>query len=112
MDKINQYHKIIGSVLREYATIKKTLRPSVKSYLIIDENNHHYQLVSMGWHQQKYIYTVALHINIRKDKVWIQQNNTDILIADELAEKGIQKSDIILGFVPEKYRSYTGFAVK
>lgn len=112
MDKINQYQNIICSVLEEYAKIEKTLTPNVKSHLIIDESNHHYQLISIGWHKKKYIYTVAFHISISNDKVWIQQNNTDVLIADELEEKGIQKSDIILGFIPEKYRSHTGFAVQ
>ena len=33
------------------------------------------------------------------------------MIADELMEKGVPKSDIVLGFVPEKVRGSEGFAV-
>ena len=56
------------------------------------------------------VITVALHFDLINDKVWIQQKNTDILIADELVERGISKSDIVLGFIPEKVRHYEGFA--
>jgi XisI protein len=110
MDKIAHYQQIICDILQEYANIKKSLTPHVKSHLIIDKENHQYQLLSIGWHNNKYVYTVAFHFNIVNGKVWIQQNNTDSLIADEIVEKGIPKSDIVLGFIPEKTRVYSGFA--
>ena len=111
MDKVTHYQKIILELLQEYADIKKTITPGVKSQLIVDKDNHHYQLLSIGWHNNRFIYTIAFHFDILDDKVWIQQNNTDVLIADELEEKGVAKSDIVLGFVPEKARSYGGYGV-
>ncbi len=110
MDKILKYQHIIQDVLNEYAIIKKSFMPNVKSQLLIDTENHHYQLISIGWHQQEFIYVVAFHFDIIDEKVWIQQNNTDVLIADELVEKGVAKSDIVLGFVAPKARAYSGFA--
>lgn len=53
----------------------------------------------------KYIYLVAFHLAIIAGKVWIYQNNTDVLIADELEAQGIAKADMVLGFVPEKARN-------
>jgi hypothetical protein len=44
-------------------------------------------------------------------KVWIHQNNTQYLIADELIEKGVAQEDIVLGFLSEQDRAYSGFAV-
>ncbi|MDX2249010.1 MAG: XisI protein [Bacteroidia bacterium] len=105
MDKTLKYQQIICDLLQEYAGIKKSLTPNVRSHLVLDKENRHYQLISMGWHGSKYIYTVAFHFSIMDGKVWIQQNNTDIMIADELSERGIPSSDIILGFVPEKMRN-------
>ncbi|MFN0203581.1 MAG: element excision factor XisI family protein [Bacteroidia bacterium] len=32
------------------------------------------------------------------------QNNTDVLIADQLIEKGIRQQDIVLGFLPVEIR--------
>lgn len=104
MDTIETYGKILNDVVNEYASVKKTLRPGVKSESIIDRENHHYQLLSIGWYQNRFVYTVIFHFDIIDDKVWIQQNNTDVLIADELVRRGIEKMDIILGFLSEQAR--------
>lgn len=111
MDKIAQYQQIILATLEEYAAIKKTLTPGVTSQLIVDKENHHYQLLSIGWHNNRFIYTIAFHFDLINGKIWIQQNNTDVLIADELVEKGVNREDIVLGFVPEKARGYGGYAM-
>lgn len=111
MDKISHYQQVILELLGEYAAIKKTLTPGVKSQLLVDRDNHHYQLLSIGWHNNRFIYTIAFHFDIIDGKVWIQQNNTDVLIADELEAKGVAKLDIVLGFVPEKVRGYSGYGV-
>lgn len=111
MDKVKKYADIIVSLLNDYAGIRKSLTPDIKSSVVIDRENNHYQLLSIGWHKGKFVYTTAFHFSILGGKVWIQQNNTDALIADELMERGVPKSDIVLGFVPEKVRGETGFAV-
>lgn len=111
MDKINQYQEAVCNILANYANIKKTITPNVKSHLIIDKENYHYQLLSIGWHNNRYIYTTAFHFTIENGKIWILQNNTEAMIADELCEQGIPKSDIILGFIAEKSRHFTGFAI-
>ncbi len=111
MDKISLYEQAICEILEQYAQKKRHLSPKVKSHLIIDREHKHYQLLSVGWVQDKYIYTTAFHFSLEDDKIWIHQNNTEVLIVDELCEKGVVKSDIILGFISEYARSYTGFAV-
>ncbi|MGY6528775.1 MAG: element excision factor XisI family protein [Cyanobacterium sp.] len=65
----------------------------------------------MGWDKQKRIYSVLLHLEIREGKIWIQENNTDILVAEILLEKGVKRDDIILGLKPYFVREYTGFGV-
>jgi XisI protein len=111
MDKINQYQQILCELLLKYASIKKSITPHVKAQMIADKENHHYQLVSVGWHNNKFMYTIAFHFDIIDGKIWIQQNNTDSMIADELLEKGVPASDIVLGFISEKVRGHTGFAI-
>lgn len=83
----------------------------MRSHLLIDREHQHHQLLTIGWHRDNYIYTIAFHFSIQEGKVWIQQNNTESLIADELVAKGIPKTDIVLGFQPPQYRQYTDFAV-
>jgi XisI protein len=111
MDKINRYRQILCSILKNYASIKKKITPDIKAQTLIDHEGDHYQLLSIGWHNNQFVYMVSLHFDIINEKIWIQQNNTDILIADELVEQGVLKSDIVLGFIPEKIRHYEGFAV-
>ena len=110
MDKAIKYQQILCEVLQEYGELKKNITPKVKTQVIIDNERKHYQLLSVGWHNNKFIYNVAFHFDIIGDKVWLLQNSTDVLIADELIERGVLKSDIVLGFIPENVRSYEGFA--
>jgi hypothetical protein len=51
--------------------------------------------------------------NISHDpyRVWIQLDNTEDGIAEELISAGIPKQDIVLGFHEPEIRPYTGFAV-
>ncbi|MCK6693379.1 MAG: XisI protein [Thermoanaerobaculia bacterium] len=65
----------------------------------------------MGWENDQYIQYPVFHFDIRNGKVWIQVNNTDILIAEELMQRGIPKSDIVLGLQHPLMREESGFAV-
>ena len=42
--------------------------------------------------------------------MWIHENNTEALIADELIEKGVASEDIILGFVESEIPIYQHLA--
>lgn len=44
-------------------------------------------------------------------KVWVQYDGTSPGVAEELAEAGIPREDIILGFHPPYVRQYTEFGV-
>jgi hypothetical protein len=48
---------------------------------------------------------------IRGDKVWIQHNGTERLVAEELVMLGIPKDHIVLGFHAPFRRQFTEFAV-
>lgn len=111
MGKATKYQQILREIIEEYGKVKKSLTPNVKSQIMIDNVHKHHQLLSIGWHNERFIYLVTFHFDVIEGKVWIQQNNSDVLIADELIERGVLKSDIILGFIPENVRSYGGFAV-
>lgn len=112
MDRTITYQNIITDLLNEYGATKKSVTPNVHSKVILDTKSNHYQLISLGWHNKRYIYTTAFHFEIVNGKVFIHINNTDILIADKLHDKGIPKSDIILNFIPEYAREGSGFGVE
>lgn len=110
MDKVTKYRQIIGNFLTEQAKMIP-LGETIESETIFDHKGERYLLLHLGWHGQKRIYSVLLHLEIRNDKIWIQENNTDILVAETLLEEGVKRDDIILGLKPPFVREYTGFGV-
>lgn len=64
--------------------------------MIIDKENHHYQLVNVGWNNDRRIRGCVLHIDIKDGKIWIQHDGTETGIANELIELGVLKDDIVL----------------
>ena len=83
---------------------------NVETQVICDKEKHHYLLVRVGWDNKKYIHHCVLHFDIKGEKVWLQKNNSDQLIADELMAYGVDRQDIVIGIDPEFVRPHSGFA--
>lgn len=110
MDKITKYQDLIRCFLTEMAESKPINIQNIENKVIIDIVNNHYQLLRQGWDGPRYVMGICFHFDIKNEKIWIQLNATDILVADYFTERGVPKSDIVLGFQPEYARPYTGFA--
>jgi hypothetical protein len=110
MDRTLAYQNIILDLFDEYADYWQG-NQGVDNHIIADKEQHRYSFVLVGWQDGKrYVHTIAFHLEIKNGKIWIHQNNTEAMIADELIERGVDKQDVILGFVPPKERIYTKFA--
>ena len=101
MDNITKYRQIIHELVQYIASIVPS-DENVETQLIMDDERGHYLLYSVGWENEDYReWSSFVHIDLKSDgKVWIQHDGTDLKIALLLAEKGIPKSDIVLGFRP------------
>lgn len=111
MDKIIKYEKAILHFLNSFAKEMYDQDPSdIETFVLSDKENHHYQLVRIGWNNDQHIFYCPLHFNIKNDKIWVQVNNTEEMVGDELIKRGVPKSDIVLAFHPKELRQYTGFA--
>jgi XisI protein len=111
METLKKYQQILYTFLKEYAQHPYENVPEIEFQLIADYENNHFQLVAVGWEKNKFIHETIFHFDIKNGKIWIQKNETDILIADLFVSQGIRRDDIILGFVPSYARPYSGFAV-
>ncbi len=99
MANTKKYQQMILQLLEEYAAIKSPFWPDVENQIVADTTRNHYQLVRIGWDEKKnFVHYVVFHFDLIDGKIWIQANNTDRKIADELVEMGVQRSDIVLGF--------------
>jgi XisI protein len=109
MEKIKKYQDIITQILEEYAAYFD--EPNIEAQVICDYQRNHYQLVKTGWDNgQRYHYCI-FHFDIKNEKIWLQENNTDIRIILEIEKLGVPKSDIVLAIHSPTARLKTDYAV-
>lgn len=95
--------------LQEYAATPYANAPGLEKMLIVDRENGHFQLVSTGWQKGAFSFDVLMHFDVRNGKIWVMQNWTEEEVAEEFVRRGVPAQDIVLGFVPEEGRVYSGF---
>ncbi len=111
MDKIELYRQYIKQILTEHAQ-SSSKKDTVKPQLIFDSENDHYQLAYVGWEGDKRVFGPVMHFDILNEKIWIQYNGTEELVADRLVELGVPNSDIVIGFYSPFKRQFTAYAVE
>lgn len=112
MEKIKTYQTLITQLLEEYASVKPANLHSQEYQIIADTVRNHFELVSLGWEKNRFFHYAILHFDIKPDgKIWLQINNTDTDVTLFLCEKGVPKTDIVLGSISPHLRIYSGFAI-
>jgi XisI protein len=109
MEKIKKYQEILTNLLEEYALYFR--EPNIEAQVICDYARNHFQLVKIGWDNGKRYYYCVFHFDIKNEKIWLQENNTDIRIVLELERQGVPKSDIVLAIHSPTARMKTDYAV-
>lgn len=109
MDTLTRYRQYIKDLLEAHASLVWDQR--IQAETIFDTDRDRYQLVYVGWRNSKRVYGVVLHLDIIDHKIWIQQDGTEIGIANKLIDLGVPKAEIVLAFDPPNLRKYTDFAV-
>jgi hypothetical protein len=110
MAKLEEYRRYIQQLLKDRSRYK-SLWEEIESETIFDTEHDHYQLVHVGWHDNRRVYGCVLHLDIKDGKIWIQHDGTEIGIANQLVALGVPKSDIVLAFHSPFKRQFTEFAV-
>jgi hypothetical protein len=110
VDKLELYRSIVTEILTKYSQYKPSYG-QVEIEQIFDRDHDRYQLLAIGWNQQKRIYGTTIHLDIQNEKIWIQQNTTEFDLASDLVEMGVPKQDIVIGFHTPKMRELTDFSV-
>ncbi len=108
---INQYRQYIQNILLEKSqrSSKNKIFSEYEVQTIFDTEREHYQLLCVGWRNNKRDFGCVLHLDIKDDKIWIQNDSTDTGIANQLLEMGVPKEDIVLAFHEPEVRQFTGF---
>ena len=109
MDKLAHYRESIKTFLRKYAE-SMTGNSGIEVELIFDTENDHYLLLDIGWQKSHRVHDCIFHFDIKNDKIWLQENNTDLEIDEDLAEMGISTDEIVVGFHHPSMRKYSDYA--
>ncbi len=112
MDKIKKYQDIVLDFLHYYQLETGGGEPgnSIKRTILADRENNSFQLLSSGWNGNRYIFGPLFHFDIIDGKIWMQCNNTEWEVVDYLMANGVDREDIVLGFVLPQARHFSGFA--
>ena len=113
MDKVSHYQYLIKEGLTHFADLLENSTPKYPFdvILIFDDQHHQYLLRELGWTPDQRVRQTVLHIALKNDKIWIEEDWTEDGMATYFPEQGVPREDIVLGFQPPQMRPYTEFAV-
>ncbi|MBD1854456.1 XisI protein [Leptolyngbya boryana CZ1] len=112
MDKLIEYRKIIQQILTSYQNLTPhSPDDEVESLLAFDEVRDQYLWLRSGWQNKNRVRHITMYLRIKNDKVWVEEDWTDLCVVDDLLAAGIPATDIVLGFQPPDVRQYTDFAI-
>ena len=111
MDTRLKYQDIIKGVLQNHADYRATLPDGYTSQVLFDDERGQYLVLDIGWSDDKYLHATPIHLSLVGDKIWVQYDDTEVGVVDDLTAAGVPKNDIVLGFRHPKVRQHTGFAV-
>lgn len=108
---LDQYRQYIRQLLTDRAQriTQYQQEPEYEIQTLFDSEHDHYQLLHVGWRNNKRTFNCILHLDIKQGKIWIQHDGTEIGIANQLVELGVPKPDIILAFHEPEIRPFTDF---
>lgn len=106
MERIATYRQIIRDFLSGYA------ERNSNDQLVFDQEHDRYLVLHNEWRGHHRIYGCAIQLDIIDGQVWIQENNTEIYVDQELIQRGVAERDIILGFRSPGVRDCIAAALK
>jgi len=114
MDKVEKYKEIVKKLTFEVGKLGTKADDILKTQFITDDEHGHYLLYFNGWvSDMERTYGCFMHIDVTQEgKVWLQYDGTDLVLAQQLMDKGIAKEDLILGFKAPFKRKLMGFPVE
>lgn len=111
MDQLT-YPALIKQILTQHIDLcNQHSRSELESFLIEDAANGHYLWMTVGWQQGNRVVGATVYVRIKDGKFWIEEDWTEVGIANELVTAGVPKTDIVLAFHDPTVRQQTEFAV-
>ena len=112
MDRTADYRRIVRQVLGEIASYSNGCVPAGVDHVVsFDDEHGQYLLLSIGWRGDQRIHSVPVYVRLKEGQVWIEDDWTDLVIADRLIAAGVASEDLRLGFQPPQSSKPSELAV-
>ena len=109
METLSHYRQVITSVLSDLA--ETTAQGDLETLTLFDTAHDNYLLLAVGWDGARRIHHIIAHLRIRNGKIWVEAENTDAELVNQLLDRGVTNQAIVLAFYSPQKRSMTEFAV-
>jgi XisI protein len=115
MDSLTYYRNTIQKTIENYYNQSQSSNADKENtptdYLILDPKRDQYLWIRSGWDGKKRIQYVILFLRLENGKIWVETDNTNFGIVDDLLAAEIPQADIVLAFHHPQKRPLTEFAV-
>ena len=99
MDKLTFYGTLIKQTLTDYETrASRHLQDGVEGVVVFDDEHYHYLWLQAGWSRHRRVHGVTVHVRLRNEQIWIEQDWTEDGIVTDLVLAGVPRDDIVLAF--------------
>jgi hypothetical protein len=110
-DPRRHWRRTIKRILADLAAIPFPEVVTMTAKTVFDERSDVYLVVVEGWQGVRRLHGCLMHVEIKGDKIWVQQDGTEHGIVADLLAAGVPKTCIVLGFKSPQSRAHTDFAV-
>ncbi len=108
MEKLNYYRQIAQRIIDDYAKYK----PSYGELeLLAISHLDNYLLICVGWNGDRRVHSTILHLRIVAEKFWLERDETEEGITQDLLALGVPTQDIVLAFHHPEDRKLSEFAI-
>ena len=113
MDRLNSHRAAVRRLMERHAELLRQAGAGcgTESTLVVDQGQQRFVLLELGWDGRRRVNYTHLHVHLKDDKIWVEEDWTEDGIATELVAAGVPREDIVLGFQPPERRHLTAFAV-
>jgi hypothetical protein len=108
---LTHWRQTIKKILTDLVAIPFPEVVTISAKTVFDETADVYLVVVEGWQGVRRLHGCLVHIEIKGDKIWVQQDGTEEGVVADLLAAGIPKDCIVLGFKSPQSRALTDFAV-
>lgn len=104
MDRLAKYRQILAATVNRHAAFQPA-NGEITTHAVCDAANGEYMTVDVGWNEKgRRVYDVVLHFRLQNGTVFVERDNTDAEVVNELLKAGIRREDVVLAFNAVPYQ--------